>query len=66
MGATRLNDVFRATVVNRNQPHATETLSFWQHILDDDLADLIRRHYKVIMPEASQGVRDKSIVAIHV
>lgn len=60
MTATRLTHVFRASVVSRNRPHATEALLFWGYISEDDIVYFLRRLSKTMTPEAIQRAGDSS------
>lgn len=56
--ASRFIDGFRVSAVSRHRHLATKKLVFPWYILEEDLADVIRRFSMMLTPEVSDRIGD--------
>lgn len=63
--ASSLTDTFGASVVDEIRPHSTETILFRRYVLEDDLANFMRRLSLMLATEACERVADKATATTH-
>lgn len=56
----------RASMINRDRPHSSETMSFWRGIPENKFQIFVRRLRVMLRPAASARVDQKYIVTTHV
>lgn len=63
--ASRLIDTVRASIVDRDRPHATEMIFSRRYIPRNKLANLVQRFSVIFTPEVSERVDQRAIVTTH-